>query len=123
MNSTDDFVQFVDHPSQERSSCPRPTCTCSAHVPAPTSGIRAAAHYDNKVFGYTGRPAGGHTSLATVGEISSSWQAAKSLTVNLLYGHAAGKSAISSIYPADPNAQYGYAELVYRWGEPLHVSR
>lgn len=121
MNSRDGFVQFVDHPSKKVDV--RGDLHFLSLSSAGDLWYQGGGAFDNKVFGYTGRPAGGHTSLATVGEISSSWQAAKSLTVNLLYGHAAGKSAISSIYPADPNAQYGYAELVYRWGEPLHVSR
>jgi hypothetical protein len=71
--------------------------------------------YDNKVFGYTGRPANGHSSFASVADISADWQATRSVGVNFYYAHVSGKSAIGAIYPGDRNAQYGYVELVYRW--------
>jgi hypothetical protein len=55
-------------------------------------------------------------------EVTTSWQATKSITANFYYGHASGKSAVASIYPANPNAQFGYAEMIYRWGEPQRSS-
>jgi hypothetical protein len=74
------------------------------------------AFLNRGVFGYVGRPANGHSSFATVAEIGSAWQATKNISVNLYYGHASGKSVVASIYPAGSNAQFGYAELICRWG-------
>ncbi len=72
--------------------------------------------FDNKVFGYVGRTASGQSSFATVADIAANWQATKTVGVNLYYAHAFGKSVVASIYPTDSDANYGYAELVYRWG-------
>ena len=120
MNSRDSFVQVVDHPTKKID------VRGDVHFVGLSSSkdlwYQGGGAFDNKVFGYTGRPANGHSSLATVGEISSSWQASRSMTVNLLYARAAGKGVVSEIYPADHNAQFGYAELIYRWGEPQRNS-
>ena len=78
--------------------------------------------FDNKVFGYTGRPANGYSSFATVADISADWQVAKPVGVNFYYAHASGGSVISAIYPTGKNAQFGYAELVYSWGTKQKAS-
>jgi hypothetical protein len=70
--------------------------------------------YDNKVFGYVGRPSNGHFSLASVADISADYQVTSSLALNLYYAHPWGKSVVGAIYPAGRNSQYGYVELVYR---------
>jgi hypothetical protein len=120
MNNRDAFVQAVDRPTK------RLEIRSDLHWLTLASGkdlwYQGGGAYDNKVFGYVGRPASGHSGLATVFEVTSSWQATKSITANFYYGHAAGKSAIASIYPANPNAQFGYAEMIYRWGEPQRSS-
>jgi hypothetical protein len=116
MNNRDGFVQAVDHPAKRlelRSDLHWLSLASSNDL-----WYQGGGAYDNKVFGYVGRPANHHTSLATVFEATSSWQATRSITMNFYYGHAAGKSTVASIYPADHNAQFGYAEFVYRWGEP-----
>jgi hypothetical protein len=120
MNSKDGFIQIVDRPSKR------------LEVRGDSHWLRLASNqdlwyqsggaYDNTVFGYVGRLSNGNSSLATVFDLTSSWQAAKSFTINFCYGHASGKSAIASIYPANHNAQYGYVELIYRSGETLRSS-
>jgi hypothetical protein len=114
MNSTDGFVQLIDKPykSWELRS--------DVHWLDLTSGhdlwYSGGGAFDNKVFGFTGRPANGHTSFASVFDVSSDWQATKNLAVNGYYGHGWGKSVVGAIYPTNKNIQLGYVELIYRWG-------
>jgi hypothetical protein len=113
MNSTDAFVQVVEKPVSKVA------LRADLHWLQLTSGkdlwYLGGGAYDNKVFGFTGRPGNGHSSFASVGDISADWQATKTLGVNFYYAHAWGKSVIGTIYPEGRNAQYGYVELVYRW--------
>ena len=69
--------------------------------------------YDNKVFGFTIRPANGASSLASVADISADWQATKNVALNFYYAYAQGKTVVAAIYPSDRNMQYGYVEFVY----------
>ncbi len=114
MNSTDSFVQVMDTPTKKLA------LRGDLHWLQLTSGkdfwYQGGGAFDNKVFGFVGRPANGHSSLATVADISADWQATSKLAVNFYYAHASGKGAITAIYPADHNAQFGYVEFVYRWG-------
>lgn len=114
MNNTDTFVQLIDDPAK------RLQLRSDLHWIDLTSGkdlwYLGGGAFDNKVFGFTGRPANGHTSFATVADISSDWQTTKNLAINLYYGHGWGKQVVSSIYPTGPNIQFGYVELIWRWG-------
>jgi hypothetical protein len=121
MNNKDGFVQFVDRPTK------RIDFRADLHWLQLASNqdlwYLGGGAYDNKVFGYVGRPSNGHGSLATVVDFTSTWQATKSIMANFYCGYAAGKNVPANIYPADHNAQFGYAELIYRWGEttrPTH---
>ena len=115
MNSTDEFVQLADNPSRKVA------------LRADLHGLRLTSAndlwylgggaYDNKVFGYVGRPANGHAAFASLADISADWQTTSSLALNFYYGHAWGRSIPEAIYPRDHNLQYGYAELVYHWGD------
>ncbi len=113
MNSTDAFVQVVEKPVS------KVVLRGDLHWLQLTSGkdlwYLGGGAYDNKVFGFTGRPGNGHSSFASLVDISADWQATKTVAVNFYYAHAWGKSVIGTIYPQDRNAQYGYVELVYRW--------
>ena len=114
MNSTDEFVQLMDKPAK------RLTLRADLHWLQLTSAhdlwYLGGGAYDNKVFGYVGRPANGASSLASVPDISADWQATKSVALNFYYAYAQGKTVVGAIYPSDRNMQYGYVELVYRWG-------
>ena len=117
MNSTDTFVHVIDRPRKTwevRSDLHWLDLTSSHDLWYGGGGA-----FDNKVFGFTGRPANGHSSLASVWDISSDWQATKTLAVNFYYGYGWGKSVVGAIYPTDKNIQLGYAELIWRWGVPL----
>jgi hypothetical protein len=113
MNNTDEFVQVMDKPIKKL------TLRSDLHWLQLTSGkdlwYQGGGAYDNKVFGFTGRPGNGYSSFASYADISADWQIAKPVTVNFYYAHVWGKSVIGKIYPEDGDSQYGYVELVYRW--------
>ena len=114
MNSTDSFVQVVDKPYKSWD------LRSDLHWLDLTSGkdlwYLGGGAFDTRVFGFTGRPANGHTSFASVYDISSDWQATKNVGLNFYYAHGWGKSVPSAIYPTDRTIQLGYGELIYRWG-------
>ena len=121
MNSTDSFVQVIDRPHKDlelRSDLHWLDLTSSHDL-----WYLGGGAFDNKVFGFTGRPANGHSSFASVWDASSDWQASKNVAVNFYYGHGWGKSVIGAIYPADKTIQFGYVELVWRWGHPLGAAQ
>ncbi len=117
MNNQDTFVQAIDRPAHK------------LELRSDLHWIQLAANndlwyqgggaFDNKVFGYVGRPSNGHSTFTSLWDISSDWQTTRSLALNFYYGHAWGKSVIADIYPVDRNLQFGYAELVYRFQRPL----
>jgi hypothetical protein len=115
MNSTDDFVQLIDRPAKKLE------LRSDLHWLQLTSGkddwYSGGGAFDNKVFGFTGRPGNGFTSLASVWDISSDWQTSNHFNFNLYYGYGWGKTVVRAIYPTGPNIQLGYAELIYRWGK------
>ncbi|MGC1784613.1 MAG: alginate export family protein [Acidobacteriaceae bacterium] len=114
MNSEDRFVQVIDTPAKHlilRSDVHGLQLTSNNDL-----WYQGGGAFDNKVFGYTGRPSNGHSSFATTADLSADWQTTRSIGVNFYYARAWGKSVISAIYPAGENAQFGYVELVYRWG-------
>lgn len=121
MNNKDGFVQVIDHPSK------RIDIRADLHwvqlASARDLWYLGGGAFDGKVFGFIGRPSNGNQSLATVAEVTSSWQATKSATVNFCYGHANGKSIVASIYPTGHNGQFGYVELNYRWGMAQRPTR
>lgn len=114
MNNTDEFVELMDKPAKQLS------LRADLHWLQLTSAhdlwYLGGGAYDNKVFGYTGRPANGRTSLASAPDISADWQATKNVALNFYYAYAQGKTVVAAIYPTDRNMQYGYVEFVYRWG-------
>ncbi|MGC2327039.1 MAG: alginate export family protein [Candidatus Sulfotelmatobacter sp.] len=114
MNNSDEFAQLMDKPAKSL------TLRTDLHWLQLTSPndlwYLGGGAYDNKVFGFTGRPANGHTSLASVPDISADWQLNKSVALNFYYAYAQGKTVVAAIYPTDRNMQYGYVEFVYHWG-------
>ncbi len=121
MNSKDGFVQVVDHPA--KSVDLRGDLHWLQLASPHDLWYLGGGAFDNKVFGYVGRPSNGHSAFATVLDVTSSWQATKNIAMNFCYGYANGKSVVASIYPVDHKAQFGYAELIYHWGKPLHAIR
>jgi hypothetical protein len=71
--------------------------------------------FQPQTFGYTGRTSNGHSSLATLYDISSDWNVNRFVAVGLYYGHAQGKTVIESIYPNGKNANFGFVELLFKF--------
>jgi hypothetical protein len=113
MNNTDEFLQLIDKPVQPL------TVRADLHWLQLTSShdlwYSGGGAYDNKVFGFTGRPANGATSLASLADVSADWQVSRNVALNFYYAYAQGKTVVAAIYPSDRNMQYGYVEFVYRW--------
>ncbi|MBB6142219.1 hypothetical protein HNQ77_000157 [Silvibacterium bohemicum] len=120
MNSTDDFIQVIDNPIK------RVAVRSDLHWLQLTSGkdlwYQGGGAFDNKVFGFTGRPANGHSSFSSLADVSADWTVTKTVSLNFYYAYAWGKSAISAIYPTDHDAQFGYAEFLFRWGTAKPVT-
>ena len=114
MNSTDEFISVMDKPVKQLA------VRSDLHWLQLTTGkdlwYQGGGAFDNKVFGFTGRPGNGHDSFSSLADVSADWSVNKTLALNFYYAYAWGKSAISAIYPTDHDAQFGYAELLYRWG-------
>ena len=121
MNNQDEFFQLIDRPTKKLE------IRTDLHWVQLSSGkdlwYQGGGAFDNKVFGFTGRPANGHTSFDSMWDISSDWQATKNLAVNFYYARVWGKQVIAAIYPTDTTEQFGYAEFVYRWGIPQKASK
>ncbi|HTV65316.1 MAG TPA: alginate export family protein [Bryocella sp.] len=117
MNLKDEFVQVIDRPAKKWE------LRSDLHWLQLTSGrdlwYQGGGAYDNKVFGFTGRPGNGYTSFTNLVDISSDWHATLHLDVNLYYGHGWGKTVVQKIYPAGQTAQLAYLELVYHWNGPF----
>jgi hypothetical protein len=115
MNSTDEFLQVIDQPARKVS------LRADLHDLRLTSAkdlwYLGGGAWDNSAFGFTGRPANGHHSFASLLDASADWQAASNMALNFYYGRAWGRSIPESIYPTGQTLQYGYAEVVYRWGD------
>ncbi len=116
MNNTDGFVQLIDNPFR------RLALRSDLHWLQLTSAhdlwYLGGGAFDNKVFGYVGRPSNGFTSLASVADISANWTTTKNINLNFYYGYAKGKSVVAAIYPSNPNMQFGYVAFVYHWRSP-----
>jgi hypothetical protein len=114
MNNTDEFVQINEKPTSKLA------LRADMHWLQLTSPgdlwYQGGGAFDNKVFGYTGRPSGGSSSFASVADISADWQVTKPIAVNFYYAHTWGKTVVQKIYPTNANSNYGYVEFVYKWG-------
>lgn len=115
MNSTDEFAQVVDKPARKVD------VRADLHGLQLTSAkdlwYQGGGAFDNRVFGYTGRPANGHSSFATLLDASADWQTTHNVALNFYYGYTWRKSVPAAIYPTGHDLQYGYVEMVYRWGD------
>jgi hypothetical protein len=120
MDSKDQFVQLIDKPTQHMEL--RGDLHWLQLSSSNDLWYQGGGAFDNKVFGYTGRPGNGHSSFASLADVSADWQATSSLAVDFYYAHVWGKSVVGAIYPANRTSQYGYVEMVYRWGRSQGAS-
>ncbi len=115
MNSKDQFVQLIDKPTKKLD------VRADMHFLQLTSNAdlwyQGGGAYDNKVFGYVGRPANLHSSFSSLFDASADYQVSSSIALTAYYAHAWGKSVVVAIYPVGHTAQYGYLEMTYKWGK------
>ena len=117
MNSRDEFVQVVDKPAGKldvRSDLHFLQLTAPGDF-----WYQGGGAFDNNVFGYTGRPANGHGSFASLYDISADYAVNAQLGLSFYYAHAFGRSVVQAIYPAERDSNYGFVELTYKLSRPL----
>lgn len=111
MNSRDEFIQLVDKPTQ------RLDVRTDLHFLQLTSSndlwYQGGGAYDNKAFGYVGRPANNHSSFSSLYDVSADYAVNRNTTLTAYYARAFGKSVVGSIYPVQRNSNYGYIELLF----------
>ncbi|MBO0911256.1 MAG: alginate export family protein [Acidobacteria bacterium] len=71
--------------------------------------------FQPNTFGYTGRPGGGHRSLANVWDLSADYQVTRYFSTTVYYGHAWGRSVIEHLYPRNPNGQLAFLETNFHF--------
>lgn len=101
-------------------------------APTPKLSLRADAHrlrlvqssdlwyggggaFDDRGFGYSGRPAGGQRALASLIDGSAQLQISKTLSTNVYAGFANGGPVIDAMYSAGATAHFTYIELEWRY--------
>jgi hypothetical protein len=113
-NSNDQFIQLVDSPSKRWDI--RSDMHFLQLASANDLWYQGGGAFDNKVFGFTGRPANLHNSFSSVFDISSDYAITPSFNLNTYYAHAYGKSVIAANFSQGHAADFGYLELIYKWG-------
>ena len=117
INSSDQFVQLLDKPGAKVDVR---TDLHFLQLTAPNDlWYSGGGAFDNKVFGYTGRPASHHGSFSTLYDVSADYAVTKQVSLTAYYAHAFGKTEVASIYPRERDANYGYIELTYRLKKAL----
>lgn len=117
MNSTDTFVQLIDNPSKKLE------VRSDLHFLQLTSKqdfwYQGGGAFDNKVFGYTGRPSNGNTSFSSLFDMSADYAITPQISLSAYYAHVYGKTVIAAIYPRNRDSNYGYFELNYKFQKHL----
>lgn len=112
MNSTDSFVQIIDKPIAKINVR---TDFHFLKLTAPTDfWYQGGGAFDNKVFGYVGRPGNNHASFSSVYDASADYNITKQISFGIYYAHSFGKTVVATIYTTERDANYGYFELTYR---------
>ena len=117
MNSKDQFLQLIDKPTKKLNLR---TDLHFLQLTAPADlWYQGGGAFDNKVFGFVGRPANNHASFSSVYDVSADYALNTQLSFGLYYAHVFGKSVVAAIYPADRASNYGYFELDYKLSRPF----
>ncbi len=69
--------------------------------------------FDNRSFGFSGRPSNGHGYLATLTDCQLTYPLNRHLTMQLYYGHAFGGSVIAAIYQAGRESDFGFIQMTW----------
>jgi hypothetical protein len=121
MNSKDEFLQIIDKPTAKLDLR---TEMHFLQLTAPGDfWYTGGGAFDNKVFGFTGRPGNNHGSFATYADLSVDYALTRTLSITGYYAQAFGRTVVETIYPVSHNAQYGYFELNYKLVKPLYKPR
>lgn len=117
MNSKDEFIQLIDKPS------PRLDIRTDLHflqLTAPSDlWYQGGGPFDNKAFGFVGRPSNNHGSFSSLYDISADYALTRQATLTAYYAHAFGKTVVKSIYPVQQGSSFGYLELLLHLSKPL----
>ena len=117
MNSKDQFIMLVDKPTKKLDIR---TDLHFLQLTAPTDfWYSGGGAFDNKVFGYVGKPGNHHGSFSSLYDISADYAINQQLSVTSYYAHSFGKTVVAAIYPRERDANYGYFELDYRLQRPF----
>lgn len=110
MNNEDTFAEFMVTPAK------RLKLRADAHVlrlsNAADAWYSGGGAYDQKTFGFAGRPSNGSRALANLYDASADLQINKHVTLTGYTGYAQGKSVIQRIYK-DGTGLFGYLEMNY----------
>lgn len=71
----------------------------------------AGAAQSKPVFGYSGFPSRGHSSIGDLLDLSAEYQFHPNARVGVYYGHVFGDSVLDAQYSGSGDADYGYMEL------------
>jgi hypothetical protein len=117
MNSKDEFVQLIDKPAAKlelRTDLHFLQLTAPADL-----WYQGGGAFDNNVFGYTGRPANGHGSFASMYDISADYAVNAHVGFGFYYAHVFGRSVVQATYPTQRDSNYGFFELTYKFSRAL----
>ncbi len=113
MNNKDGFVQVTVRPHE------RLTLRSEVHAlqlaKANDLWYVGGGAFQKQTFGYSGRFAGGHNSLATIFDLSADWRLDSHTSFTIYAAHAAGKGAIRYLFPQGPKANLIYVETTRRF--------
>jgi hypothetical protein len=71
--------------------------------------------FQNKTFGYTGRPTGNHRNLGWLADVSADWNIASRTTLTFYFSESFNGAAQRAVYPLGNRARYAYLELTQRF--------
>ena len=121
MNSKDEFVMLIDKPSAKMD------VRADLHflqLTAPTDfWYGGGGAFDNKVFGFMGRPGNNHGSFSSLADVQMDYAINKQVSFTAYYAKSFGKTVVTTIYPTTHNAQYGYFELNYKMSKALSKAK
>jgi hypothetical protein len=113
MNDVDAFGELIIRPS--------PRLTLRGDVHALSLADRhdlwyaGGGAFQPETFGFSGRPANGHTGLATLYDISGDITIDPHVALNLYYGYAHSDAVVHAIFPASAGGSLAFAEWLIRF--------
>jgi alginate export protein len=69
--------------------------------------------FNNKLFGYAGRPSLGRNYLATLADCQINWTVNRHVALQFYYGHAFGGNVVGAIYRSGREGDYGFIQVTW----------